>query len=235
MTDQLARLQYAAPPRAHTGLLGRLSVAERAALQLMGRAIRIPAGSSVMTQGERADRIVILTAGHAKLTRTSTDGRDALIGLRDPGDLIGHQALTGLAWVDAAATALTDVEGLVISRAALTAHLDRSPRLLLAMLEAVSEECVDAARSWAERSRLDTLGRVASCLIELADRYGRPHQGGVTITLPLRQDDLVAWTGASRAGTSNALRTLRELGWIRTARAQIIVADLDALRHRATA
>jgi CRP-like cAMP-binding protein len=78
----------------------------------------------------------------------------------------------------------------------------------------------------------DTMGRVASRLVELAGSHGETTDRGVRVTLPLSQDELAAWTGASRAGVAAALRTLRELGWIETERRSITVCNLEALRAR---
>lgn len=55
---------------------------------------------------------------------------------------------------------------------------------------------------------------------------------GVQITLPLSQEELAGWIGASREAVSKALRTLRRQGWIQTGRRSVIVHDLPALRRR---
>jgi CRP-like cAMP-binding protein len=80
----------------------------------------------------------------------------------------------------------------------------------------------------------DTVGRVASRLVELADRFGEEDERGETlITLPLTQEELAAWCGSSREATAKALQTLRSLGWVETARRRITVHDLASLRARA--
>lgn len=56
--------------------------------------------------------------------------------------------------------------------------------------------------------------------------------GGVQITLPLSQEELAGWIGASREAVSKALRTLRRQGWIQTGRRSVIVHDLPALKRR---
>ena len=92
----------------------------------------------------------------------------------------------------------------------------------------------DADLKRVEFGASDTVGRVAARLVELADRYGEPTDEGIRITLPLSQDELGAWTGASRAGVAAALRTLRDLDWIDTQRRRITVLDRDALAARAS-
>ena len=70
-------------------------------------------------------------------------------------------------------------------------------------------------------------------MIELADRFGEPDDGRIEIALPLSQEELAAWAGASREAVSKALQLLRSLGIVETGRRRITVLDIDALRRRA--
>jgi CRP-like cAMP-binding protein len=79
----------------------------------------------------------------------------------------------------------------------------------------------------------DTLGRVAARILELAERYGQTTGTKVAVELPISQEELGAWAGASRAGVAHALQTMRDLGWIHTERRRMVVRDLEALRTRA--
>jgi hypothetical protein len=67
----------------------------------------------------------------------------------------------------------------------------------------------------------------------LAGRYGEATDEGISVGLPLSQEDLAAWTGASRAGVAHALQTMRELGWVRTDRRTLTVLNLEELSARA--
>ena len=85
--------------------------------------------------------------------------------------------------------------------------------------------------AWRATSTIE--GRVSARLVELCEEHGEPGQNGaVTITLPITQEELASWTGASLESTAKALRTMRDLGWIVTARRTIAVHDLDAMRAR---
>jgi CRP-like cAMP-binding protein len=75
-----------------------------------------------------------------------------------------------------------------------------------------------------------TVGRVAFCLLELCDRFGRDEQGAVDILLPLSQEELASWAGSSLESVGRALQTMRGLGWIETRRRAIRVLDRQALQ-----
>jgi CRP-like cAMP-binding protein len=70
-----------------------------------------------------------------------------------------------------------------------------------------------------------------------ARRTGRAFRaagdGGIEIELPLSQEELAGWTGASREAVSKALQLLRSLRLIETGRRHVTVLDLEALRRHA--
>lgn len=215
------------------GFLGLLEPADRASLDLLGRTFRVPRSAVLMYEGEPGDRVMILLSGRVKVTRMADSGRESLLSICDPGDLLGD-----LSYVDEEArigtvTALEQAEVFTVSSTVFRAYVERSPRVAQALVAVLKQRSREMALMQAQFGSSDTMGRVAARLTELADRYGHPCERGVEISLPLSQEELTAWTGASRTSTTDALQTFRELGWIETRRRRVIVRDLEALRARA--
>jgi CRP/FNR family transcriptional regulator, cyclic AMP receptor protein len=213
--------------------LARLTTSEREALYALGQRRRVPKGVVLMYQDEPDDRVMMLLAGRVKATRLESEGREVMLSVRDPGDLLGE-----LAFVDgdprvATVTTLEPVEVLVAPAGTLRHHLETTPRVAVALLESIARRFRESTLKRSQFGASDTMGRLAARIVELAVRYGEQSEEGVTVALPLSQEDLAAWTGASRAGVAEALRSMRELGWLRTDRRRLIVRDLDALRERA--
>jgi CRP-like cAMP-binding protein len=123
---------------------------------------------------------------------------------------------------------------LVVPVSAFRTYLASRPPVALAMLATLSTRLREADRRLAEFAAADTLGRVCARLAELCETEGELNgDGPVRITLPITQEELAGWTGASIEATAKALRTLRSLGWVTTARRAIEVHDVAALRGRA--
>ncbi len=213
--------------------LDLLTIAEREALGAVGHERAFPRGSVLMYQDEPSDRIVILLEGRVKVTRLEGDGRESLLSIRDPGDVLGE-----LSFVDgqpriATVTSIEPVRALVTTPDELRRHLERTPRVAVVLLEIVVGRFRESTLKRTQSANIDTLGRLAARVVELAERYGEPDGDAIAVETPLTREDLAAWTGASRAGAAEALRQLRELGWIDTARRKLLVLDIEALRRRA--
>lgn len=213
-------------------LLGALDPAQSEALLSLGRARRYPAGSTLFNEGETSDRVIALTAGLVKLSFYTEDGTEVLLGIRGPGSMVGDMAALDGQPRSATVTALTEADTVIIPTAAFRSFLTSDPEISLAMLAVLSDRLRDADKKRIEFGSLDTTGRVAMRLLELADRFGEDADEGTRIAVSLSQRDLAGWTGSSREAVSKALQTLRARKMITTDRKQITILDRAALERR---
>ena len=214
--------------------LDRLEPPERAELDAAATVRSFDRGVTVFHEGDDAGAVLVLSRGLVKVVTRAPDGREVVLGLAGPGDLLGElSAVTGTPR-SAGAVALEDVEAIGVPGSAFRALLERHPRVALVLLDLVAARLRAVDRKHLEYATHGVLGRVALRLVELAERSGRPVPGGIEISVGLTQDELAGWTGASREAVSKALTALRALGWITTARRSITVLDLEALRSCAS-
>jgi CRP/FNR family cyclic AMP-dependent transcriptional regulator len=213
--------------------LDALGQGQADAMRALGRVRRYPAGAALFHEREPGDAVLVLQSGRVKLSCVTDAGREALLGIREPGDLIGEMSAIDGAPRLATAIALEPVEVLILSSRAFVAFLERTPGAALVLVQVLNRRLRDAARERIEFAAHDTVGRVCSRLVELADRFGEAGEDGTRIDLAITQEDLAGWTGASREAVIRALRTLRELGWIVTRRRGITLVELEMLRRRA--
>ncbi len=201
---------------------------------LMSRGVKRPfrRGAFLMTEGEASDHVIFLLSGRAKCSSYTADGKEVVLAVRGPGDLLGEfSALDGGAR-SASVSALEPMEALILPSERFINFLADHGRLAILLLQTTTRKLRDADRKRVEFGAYDTPGRVARRLLELVDRYGESDGDNVRISLSLTQDELAGWTGSSREAVSKALREFRDRGWVTTGRRQIIVLDVDALRAR---
>src|SRR5438128_1275792 len=213
--------------------LTALSETEVGALREHGVVRTYPRGTALFHEQQAPDRVVLLLAGCVKLSALSEDGKEVVLAIRGPGDLLGELSAMDGQPRSATATALEPVEALVIPAGDFRAFLERNPRVSLLLVTMLSRRLRDADRKRVEFTAQDSTGRVAARVVELSERFGDRVENGLKIDLPISQEELAGWTGCSRDSVVKALHAMRELGWIETERRRIVVLDLDALRRRA--
>ena len=216
-----------------SALPGRAQPGHVDALRALGRTRRFPVGAPLFHEREPGEAVLVLTSGRVKLSCVTEGGREALLGIREPGDLIGEMSALDGGPRSATATALEPVEVIAVSREAFTGFLERTPGVALVLARMIARRLRDADSKRIEYLAQDTVGRVCSRLVELADRFGETEGDGVHIELAITQEELAGWTGSSREAVIRALRTLRELGWIETRRRGVTLLEVEQLRRRA--
>lgn len=207
--------------------LGELTADERGALESLGRIRRFGQGEAVFHEGDDAGGVVAILSGRVKVSLSGVAGREVVLGFPGPGELVGELAALAERPRSATVVAVEDVEALGIPGADFRRFVAEHPRLtpvlfrhLAALVSAADLQQVDLATR-------DVTARIAGRLVELTTGSDE------RIAIPLSQEELAAWTGASREAAAKALHALRELGWVQTRRREIRVLDRDALRRLA--
>jgi CRP/FNR family cyclic AMP-dependent transcriptional regulator len=208
--------------------------AEEAA-DLRSRAVtrRFRRGATLMSQGEAPGRVLVIEQGRAKVTAITEDGRELVLAFEGPGDLLGELSALGGSPRVATVRALEPLSALAIASGEFEAFLDAHPRVALVILRVVIARLRVADRQQVEFAAYQTVTRVARRLVELAQRYGEETGDGILITLPISQEELASWAGASREAITKALHDLREVGLIETRRRHITVLDPEQLGQMA--
>jgi CRP/FNR family cyclic AMP-dependent transcriptional regulator len=206
---------------------------EQRALRQRATPRRFARGAALIHAGQVGDRVLVITKGHVKLTRVTEEGRDVLLAIRGPGDLIGEQSAIDGQPRSASVIALDAVEALALAPRDFLSYLTSTPEASLYVMRLLAARLRDADGKRVEYAAQDVVGRLAGRLAELCDRFGTETENGVRIDLPLTQEDLASWVGASREAASRALQQMRSLGWVTTERRAITVHDLDAVQRRA--
>ena len=159
------------------------------------------AGTTLLRQGEPSAVLARVETGLLRASTVSADGRELLLDLIGPREVIGEPHNE---WSSMTVRALTP------------ARLRAVPAERAAAMLAVRARRMTTLA--AELAWLEVGERVERRLRDLADRLGRPVPGGVAIPFHLTQDDLAAMTGTTRESVNRAVRTLERSGSIAVVR-----------------
>lgn len=203
-----------------------------AALRAEGHSRTFPRGQTLFVEGDRPERVFLIEQGRVLISCTGPGGKETVLGLQGPGNVLGEVSVFDGGLRSATAVTLEPVEAVVAPASALI-RAAQNVETAHELIRILASRLREADRRRIEFSSLDTLGRVAWRLIELGERFGQQTPEGVAVDLPISQDQLASWCGASREATVKALASLRKLGTISTGRRHVLVAQPDVLRRHA--
>jgi CRP-like cAMP-binding protein len=210
-----------------------LTEEEAADLRAVGRERAYAPRTTLFHEGDDAGPVIVLLAGRVKVSTIGGGGREAIVAVRGAGDLLGELSAIDGGPRSGTVTTLEPVQALLVPGSAFATLLERRPRIALVMLRMVAGRLRYADAQQSQFATHDVVGRVARRLVEIGERFGTQEDGRIEIVLPLSQEELAAWTGASREAVSKALLVLRRLNIVETGRRHVAVLDVEALRRRA--
>ena len=167
----------------------------------------------VYSQGDAAKSIMYLKAGSVKLSVVNEVGKEAVVGMLEPGDFLGEGCLAGQPIRMGTATAVTPIIVLEIEKAEMFkvlheqhAFSDRFLTFMLARNIRIEQDLIDQLFNSSEK-------RLARTLLLLA-RYGKENQPqGV---LPkMSQETLAEMVGTTRSRINFFMNKFRKLGFIK--------------------
>ena len=214
-------------------LFERMSPEEREELRGMMSQTTLRRGEVLFNEGDSGDRLYILLTGKVKLGHTSVDGRENLLAVLGPGEVVGELTLFDPGPRSTTATAVATTELLALEHNQLMGFIDSHPTLAKDMLRALAVRLRRTNIALADLVFSDVPGRVAKALLDLAERFGAPTEDGIHVPHDLTQEELAQLVGASRETINKSLAEFVSRGWIRLEGRAVTLIDVERHKRRA--
>lgn len=214
-------------------MFAALDAEAAAALRQSMDEVRLRKNDVLFREGDQGDRLYVITEGKIKLGQTSADGRESLLAILGPGELLGELSLFDPGPRTATATALTDTTLMGLGHQALRPWLAGRPEVAEALLAALAQRLRRTNEQMADLVFSDVPGRVAKTLLELGEKFGRELPDGLHVTHDMTQEELAQLVGASRETVNKALADFASRGWIRLESRSVVLLDPLRLERRA--
>lgn len=181
-------------------------------------------------KGDPADRLYGVLSGSLRAVALSPEGRELVLRIMGPGELIGEVALLAGGGRTATVVAQESSELLVIERAALFALLEQRPRVARTVLLGLAKRLRALTQEFEDAYFLGLPQRLAKKLLALGAAHGRAERDGQRIGLRLSQEELGTLVGTSRESINKQLRAWQEAGLVRHEAGFVTVLDDKGLR-----
>jgi CRP/FNR family transcriptional regulator, cyclic AMP receptor protein len=219
--------------RSWLGFMDELSDVARKEFEAIARSRHYERGSVLFREQDDGSQVMALQRGQVKVSVSAASGREVIMRVFDPGELLGEISAVDGAPRSATVTALTDVDVFVMPHTEFVEFLKRHADAANALLHVVVARLRGATRRQLEFGTSDALGRLCRSLLELAQRYGEPSASGRKFTMPITQQELASFSGLSREAVVKGLAALRTLEWLRTSGRTVELLDEAAIAARA--
>ena len=212
-------------------------------LAAKGTKVQVRKGETLFREGDASTSVYSCLFGRIKIFVTTPATRDLLLGVKTPGQVFGELSALDGRPRSAGATAMELSVVACMSSDQFLESLQSAPVVAVELLRAMSEHLRRSNARIGARDSESTTVRVGHLLVELGEKFQR--HGASTaplssvspvssvssvspsVDLPISQDELASWIGASREATARSLAIFRRAGAVSTGRQRITLHGLD--------
>jgi CRP-like cAMP-binding protein len=206
-------------------LLAPLTADARAAVLAAARRRSFAAGEVVFHEGDPADSMHLVEAGHLLVRVSTPDGDRATLNVLGAGDIVGELSLVhrdGATPRSATVAALEPSTTRVLSAAAFHELCDRHPGVHRMLTDMLAVRVRELSGRLLETMYVGLDQRLYRSLLHLADVFAA---GSDRPVIPLTQEHLADLVGGTRPSVNQVLQRLRAQGVIELGRGRVILLD----------
>jgi CRP/FNR family transcriptional regulator, cyclic AMP receptor protein len=200
-----------------------LSPEERKGLVSQARIRNFAPGDTVFLMGSPGDSMMAVLKGNIRISVPSTEGKEIVLAILHPGELLGEIALLDGKERTADARAMGACSLALLERRAVLAFLERHPSGCLGLIEVLCGRLRQTDQQIAEMVFLNLPARLAKTLLRMVEDTA-------AMRIALSQRELGNIVGATRESINKCLREWQRNGVVRIEESEIIITKKTLLK-----
>ncbi|NCP19002.1 MAG: Crp/Fnr family transcriptional regulator [Erythrobacter sp.] len=209
-------------------ICGDLDSDEIAALNAIGQRRDLAAGESLLWEGDDAVVVANVIEGMMKLSTSTADGKEQILGIAFPADFVGRPFGKAAPFT---VEAMTDVRVCVFRQVDFDRFAVEHPRLEHKLLERTLSE-LDRTRKWMLiLGRMTAEQRVATFLLDLSESLSSAkNDANAAFDLQLGRGQIADVLGLTIETVSREFTKLRKAGLVSVpSRREVVIQNREAL------
>ncbi len=185
----------------------------------------------IFDQGDPGNSLIVIKSGLVKISLVDSNNHEFIIKTFSVNDFFGEMSLLDGGSRSATATAVEDTQALIIFRENFINLIKKTPSMTLGMLTELSSRLRTTTENISNLTFFDAYGKVARCLLDLADQVGQKEEDGVAIQLTLSRQELANMSGLSRETFARILKEFQVRGCLKVQGKKIVILNEKVMRR----
>ncbi|MGG7034640.1 MAG: Crp/Fnr family transcriptional regulator [Flavobacterium sp.] len=165
----------------------------------------IKKGENIFEEGENINGLFCIKDGICKLSKLSPNGKDQIVKLIKPGELLGQRSMISDEPANLSAIALEDMEVCFIPKSEIIGFFDSNNQFSMNMMKSICSDLKDADDLMVSMAQKTVKQRLAGTLLYLNNTFGTNNDGSLRIQLS--REELAGMIGTA---TESCIRLLSE-------------------------
>lgn len=189
----------------------------------------IKKGHAIFEEGESVNGIYCVTTGICKLSKLSPNGKDQIVRLVKPGELLGQRSMISDEPANLSAVALEDMEVCFIPKGEVLNMFDKNNQFSMNVMKTICGDLKEASEHMVSISQKTVKERLAETLVYLEESFGKNDDGSLRIQLS--REELAGMIGTATESCIRLLSDFNKIGLIELIGKKIVIKDMNKLKR----
>jgi CRP-like cAMP-binding protein len=191
----------------------------------------IKKGEPIFEEGESINGVFCVKDGVCKLSKLSSNGKDQIVKLVKPGELLGQRSLISEEPTNLSAVALEDMQVCFIPKSEIMSFFNKNNNFSMNMMRTICGDLREADDHMVNMAQKTVKERLAETLLYLEDNFGKNDDG--TLHIQLSREELAGMIGTATESCIRLLSELNKSGYIELIGKKIALKERQKLKRMA--
>lgn len=155
-------------------------------------------GQTIFFQGNPPFGLYCISTGKIKVTKIGNDGKESIVRIAGPGDVLGHRSLFSKEPYTATATVIEDSAVCFLDKNFIYNIIQNKPEVSLQIIERLSKDMGAAEKKSASMSQKSARERLAELFLHFSKSYGEEQENGdIKLNIKLNRDEIASIVGTA--------------------------------------
>jgi CRP-like cAMP-binding protein len=200
-------------------------------LEASMRETSIVPGRYLFFEGQAASKVYLVRGGTVKLSKTTHDGKEFILGMASMGEVLGYPDSVYGGKHTSSAYVVTKCDIMELSVQEFDVLMQTNPRIAYSMVQQLSLHQMKLLSKIRDLVLFDKEVALCSTIIRLTNTFGEKCDSGIRIGSKFTHREIAEMSGTTRERVNRLLTELREQGILSQQDGYIIVHEMNALRE----
>lgn len=191
----------------------------------------IKKGEPIFEEGESVNGIFCVKDGVCKLSKLSANGKDQIVKLVKPGELLGQRSMISEEPANLSAVALEDMQVCFIPKKEIMEFFNENNQFSMNVMKTICGDLKEADDHMVNMAQKTVKERLAETLLYLEDTFGKNEDG--TLHIQLSREELAGMIGTATESCIRLLSEMNKNGLIELIGKKIAIIDRNKLKRMA--
>jgi CRP-like cAMP-binding protein len=191
----------------------------------------IKKGEPIFEEGESVNGIYCIKDGVCKLSKLSANGKDQIVKLVKPGELLGQRSMISDEPANLSAVALEDMEVCFIPKSEVLGFFNNNNQFSMNMMKTICGDLKESDDHMVSMAQKTVKQRLAESLLYLEDTFGKNEDGSLHIQLS--REELAGMIGTATESCIRLLSEFAKNGLVNLNGKKISILDKNKLKRMA--